>query len=212
MKTYDIVISGIGGQGVITLGNLLKVAGIKEGLHVGGAEKRGGAQREGGVTSHVRYRVLEQGEEGDERHTTRSGLIPPGRADMLIAYEPLEAVRHCDFLHPRSVVVLNTEAHLPTLVRMKKYAYPPLEDLLQNLCDFTPRVYAFDMDGLSREHFQDLLHISVISLGLALGLGEIPIRKEIFLEVVQERFPDFEQNKRGFELGLQLAQSARNHD
>lgn len=210
MKTYDIVICGFGGQGVITLGNLLRLAGIKEGISVSGAERRGGAQREGGVTSHVRYRLLEEGEKFDERRMTRSGLIPSGKADMLIAFEPLEAVRHCNFLNPRSVVVLNTEPSPPTLVRMKKYDYPPLDDLLGTLKEFTPLAYPFNINELSRDYFHDFLHISVIGLGLAVGVGDIPVCREKFLEVMQERFPDFEENQRGFDFGLRLGHSARN--
>jgi indolepyruvate ferredoxin oxidoreductase beta subunit len=210
MKTYDIVICGFGGQGVITIGNLLKLAAMKEGISVSGAERRGGAQREGGVTSHVRYRVWEEGDTFDERRMTRSGMIPSGKADMLIAFEPLEAVRHCNFLHPGSRVVLNTEPSPPTLVRMEKYTYPPLDDLLSTLKEFTCLVFPFNINQLSRDFFLDLLHISVISLGLAVGLGEIPVSKERFLEVLQERYPDFEKNQRGFELGLQLARSGGN--
>ncbi|MDH7499273.1 MAG: 2-oxoacid:acceptor oxidoreductase family protein [candidate division NC10 bacterium] len=210
MKTYDIVICGFGGQGVITLGNLLKLAGIKEGIRVSGAERRGGAQREGGVVSHVRYRLFEEGEAFDERRMTRSGLIPSGKADMLIAFEPLEAVRHCNFLHPGSVVVVNTEPSPPTLVRMKKYSYPALDDLLGTLRQFTPLIYPFNINELSRDYFHDFQHISVISLGLAVGVGEIPVSQGKFLEVLQERFPDFEGNRRGFHFGLRLGLSARN--
>ncbi len=210
MRTYDIVICGFGGQGVITIGNLLRLAAMKAGISVSGAERRGGAQREGGVTSHVRYRVWEEGDAFDERRMTRSGMIPSGKVDMLIAFEPLEGVRHCNFLHPGSRVVLNTEPSPPTLVRMQKYTYPPVDDLLSTLKEFTPLVFPFNINQLSRDFFQDLLHISVISLGLAVGLGEIPVSKEKFLEVLQERYPDFEKNQRGFELGLQLARSAGN--
>jgi indolepyruvate ferredoxin oxidoreductase, beta subunit len=212
MKTYDMVICGFGGQGVITIGSLLKLAAMKEGISVSGAERRGGAQREGGVTSHVRYRVWQEGDAFDERRMTRSGLIPSGKADMLIAFEPLEAVRHSNYLNPRSVVVLNTELSPPTLVRMKKFAYPPLDDLLSILRDFTPFVFPFNINELSRDFFQDFLHISVISLGLAVGLGEIPVAQERFLEVLRERYPNFENNQRGFDLGMRLAQSAKKGD
>jgi indolepyruvate ferredoxin oxidoreductase, beta subunit len=209
MRTFDIVICGFGGQGVITVGNLFKLAALKEGISVSGAEKRGGAQREGGVTSHVRYCLWEKGDTFDERRMTRSGLIPSGKADMLVAFEPLEAVRHSNYLHPRSVVVLNTEPSPPTLVRMKKVDYPPLEDLLSILKEFTPLVFPFNLNELSRDYFQDFLHVSVISLGLAVALAEIPIAKERFLEVLQERYPNFESNQKAFDLGLRLAHSAQ---
>jgi indolepyruvate ferredoxin oxidoreductase beta subunit len=209
MRTYDILICGFGGQGVITLGNLFKLAAIKQGISVSGAERRGGAQREGGVVSHVRYRVWEKEEAYDERRMTRSGLIPSGKANMMIAFEPLEGLRHCNFLNSRSVVVLNTEASPPTLVRMKQYAYPPWDEILGALRGFTPFIYPFNLNELSRDYFGDFLHISVISLGLALGLGDIPVSPEKFLEVIQERFPDFEENRRGFDFGFRLGLSAR---
>ena len=75
MKKYNILIAGVGGQGVVTLGLLLKYAAIKEGIMVAGTETRGASQREGSVNSHVRFAVLDPGEEYDERRGIHSSCL-----------------------------------------------------------------------------------------------------------------------------------------
>ncbi len=70
---YDILVCGIGGQGAISLGTALKLAALRQGLGVAGAERRGGAQREGVVTSNVRYF-----DENGGSAPAVSGLIPAG--------------------------------------------------------------------------------------------------------------------------------------
>lgn len=76
MKKINVYICGIGGQGTMTLGQLLKQAGLEEGMVVTGTESRGASQREGSVDSHVRFAVFEKGEKFDERrsiHSSHSG-------------------------------------------------------------------------------------------------------------------------------------------
>ena len=124
MISYDILICGIGGQGAISLGTVLKLAAIHEGLDVVGAERRGGAQREGIVTSNVRYRKLENGEVADERRAPASGLIPAGGADMMISMEPMEALRHGRWLNENSVVIVNDFPLTPVSVRIENASIP----------------------------------------------------------------------------------------
>jgi len=205
MKKYDIAIAGIGGQGVITLGTLLKLAAIKQGVRVTGSEKRGGAQREGPVTAFVRYQVLAPGETLPLRKDYHSAQLPTGGADMLVSLEPLEAVRVSSCLSERSVVVLNSFARVPIPVRLGQAEYPPLARIKEMLGAFTKRVYSFNMDEMSREAFGGVRQVNTICLGLAAGLGELPVSHEMLIEVIRENLPGFEENRRGFELGLERA-------
>jgi indolepyruvate ferredoxin oxidoreductase beta subunit len=202
MKRYDVLIAGIGGQGVITLGTLLKLAAIKEHVDVTGAEKRGGAQREGPVTSNVRYRTLEAWEQGDPRKEPFSGVIPRGGAHLLISLEPLEAARCLPFCGPQTVVLSDVTRRTPTAVRLGTQAYPPLDKLWAMLREVTSRVHPVDLEGLARRHFGDLRRVNVIALGLACARGDLPVSRESLLEVVRERLPGFEENRRAFEIGL----------
>ncbi len=205
MNAYDILICGIGGQGAISLGTVLKLAAIHEGLDVVGAERRGGAQREGIVTSNVRYRRLENGERIDERRMAVSGLIPTGGADMMISMEPVEALRHARWLNERSVVIVNDFPLTPVSVRMGEREYPSLETVYARLGEFTVNVHAFPIDRLSRLHFNSLRQVNTIALGMASALGDLPVSDESILAVVREQFPDFETNRRAFALGKETA-------
>src|SRR6056297_596737 len=84
---FDILIAGVGGQGVVLASRLLATAAIDSGYHVATAETIGMAQREGSVTSHVRI--------GDD---VCGSLIPGGNANLIIGLEPAEAARNIHFL------------------------------------------------------------------------------------------------------------------
>jgi indolepyruvate ferredoxin oxidoreductase beta subunit len=201
MIDYDILISGIGGQGVITLGTILKLAALEEGLEVFGSEARGGAQREGVVTSNVRYRKYDPADKIPMERRVCSSVIPKGSADLLISLEPLEALRHAVYLNSNSVVISNTFTLLPVHVRLGKADYPPMDEIIERLRRFTPNVYMFNIDELSLNNFDDLRHVNVICIGLAAALANLPISDDAILNVVKSELPGFEANKRGFELG-----------
>lgn len=205
MISYDILICGIGGQGAISLGTVLKLAAIHEGLDVVGAERRGGAQREGIVTSNVRYRKLENGEVADERRAPASGLIPAGGADMMISMEPMEALRHGRWLNENSVVIVNDFPLTPVSVRIGEREYPPLETVVTRLREFTAGVHVFPIDELSRRNFNSLRQVNTIALGMASALGSLPVSDESILAVVRGQFPDFETNREAFALGKRTA-------
>ncbi|MBI5015947.1 MAG: 2-oxoacid:acceptor oxidoreductase family protein [Deltaproteobacteria bacterium] len=205
MRRYDVLLAGIGGQGVITLGTLLKLAALREGVDVAGAERRGGAQREGPVTSNVRYRLLTDEERGDPRKAAFSGAIPRGGAHLLLALEPLEAVRSLSYANAETVIVTVVTPRVPTAVRLGTAVYPPLESLWDMLREVTPRVYPVDLEGLTRRGFGDLRRLNVVALGLASALGDLPVSAEALLDVVRDRLPGFEDNRRAFELGHEAA-------
>lgn len=209
MITYDILICGVGGQGVISLGTVLKLAAVREGLAVAGAERRGGAQREGVVTSNIRYRGLRKGEQYSEREMAVSGLIPAAGADMMISMEPMEALRHARFLHERSVVIVNESPLIPVSVRTGEREYPAAAVMYSRLREFTPEVHVFAIDELSRKNFDSLRQVNTISLGLAFELGGMPLSEESLLSTVKEQFPDYAANRDAFLLGRKTARAGK---
>jgi indolepyruvate ferredoxin oxidoreductase beta subunit len=209
VKRYDVLLAGIGGQGVITLGTLMKLAAIRAGVDVTGAERRGGAQREGPVTSNVRYRVLGDSERQDPRKRPFSGLIPRGGAHLLISLEPLEAARWLPYLNESSVVITETIPRVPTAVRLGTAEYPELETIWAMLHEVTPHVHPVEIEALSKQHFGELKQVNVIALGLAAALGDLPVPDEALLGIVRERLPGFEANRKAFEVGREAAQPGR---
>ncbi len=96
---YDIILAGVGGQGILTIAYLLDNAAVNRGLSFKQAEVHGMAQRGGAVYSHMR--ISDQ--------PVISDLIPEGSADMILSVEPLEVQRYLHFLQPRGVVVSNNQ-------------------------------------------------------------------------------------------------------
>jgi len=92
---YDVVVAGVGGQGVLWVAATIAAAALDAGLDVKQVEEHGMAQRGGSVLAHLRLADT----------AIHSGLIPHGTADLLLAMEPLEALRHVDVLAPDGVLL-----------------------------------------------------------------------------------------------------------
>jgi len=115
--TYDIILAGVGGQGVLSLATVIAAGASRAGLHIRQSEVHGMAQRGGSVLAHLRL----------SDSTIYSDLIPRGKADLVLAMEPLEALRYTDYLAPDGAVVSATEAF------RNIDAYPELERILASL-------------------------------------------------------------------------------
>lgn len=98
MIRTNIIISGVGGQGILSVAYVLSQAALERGWHVKQSEVHGMAQRGGAVLSHLRLSA----------DPIASDLIPKGMCDLLISVEPLEAARYLGFLSPEATVVTNT--------------------------------------------------------------------------------------------------------
>jgi indolepyruvate ferredoxin oxidoreductase beta subunit len=96
---YDIVLCGVGGQGVLSVAAIIAGAAVGEGFRVRQSEVHGMAQRGGAVLAHLRV--------SDAR--IHSDLIPGGGADMILSMEPLESLRYADFLGPEGILITARE-------------------------------------------------------------------------------------------------------
>jgi indolepyruvate ferredoxin oxidoreductase beta subunit len=97
--TYNIILAGVGGQGVLSLATVIAAAADRAGLKVRQSEVHGMAQRGGSVLAHLRI----------SDRTIHSDLVPRGRADLILAMEPLEALRYTDYLSAEGAVVSGIE-------------------------------------------------------------------------------------------------------
>lgn len=133
MKT-DIVLAGVGGQGILSIATILGTAALKENLYIKQAEVHGMSQRGGDVQSCLRI----------SSEPVASDLIPRGGADMIVSLEPMEALRYIDYLKPEGWVVTNTVpfVNIPN--------YPELESIKEELAH-CGNVVAFDMDEVAKE-------------------------------------------------------------
>jgi indolepyruvate ferredoxin oxidoreductase beta subunit len=121
MKVFNVLIVGIGGQGVILASNVLGEACIAEGIPVRCSETHGMAQRGGSVESHMRI------------GGRFSPLIPAGTADLILAFELLEALRYHHYLKEGGTILANDHLIVPTSVYVQKLPLPTREEVVERL-------------------------------------------------------------------------------
>jgi indolepyruvate ferredoxin oxidoreductase, beta subunit len=131
---YDIILAGVGGQGVLSLAAILARAAMIDGLQIRQSEVHGMAQRGGAVSAHLR--ISDGKIAGD--------LVPSGGADMILAMEPLESLRYLSFLKPDGIVVSAAESfvNIPD--------YPEIEKVLGAIRSL-PRSLVVDAAAVAKE-------------------------------------------------------------
>lgn len=197
MKEFNIVITGIGGQGSITLAMIIAESALKQGYDVKTTELHGLAQRGGTIPCHVRF--------GDKIY---SPLVLEGEADLIFGLEPLEALRACYYgsKQHKTVFIIDTHMVLPLSVAILGERYPSIEELLKDLEAFSDKVIMLDASDIVKKETGDVIATNVYMLGYALSKGFLPLDKKHVLEGIEETVPRkfFEVNKIVFELGMRV--------
>ena len=186
----NILVVGIGGQGVMTATEILAEAAIAMGHDAKKTEVAGMAQRGGVVSSHLRFgkKVL-------------SPQIMAGTADLLVGFESAEALRWCHYLKAGGLVLMNTSRLVPPVVDLGLYDYP--EDPMAEIRARGYKVHAFDAMAIAME-FGDVRLGNTVMLGAI--ADHLPFSAEILLDCVLKRFQRkgeklVELNRRAFEAG-----------
>lgn len=189
MKTRNILLSGVGGQGTITAAKLLTTGLMEEGYDVKMSEIHGMSQRGGTVLSQVRY--------GDD---VQAPVIEKGTADLLVAFELMEAMRYLDYLKPDGKLVINDTMiwPLPVVVGAAKYPEGILEELQKSA-----EVLTIPASQLAEE-LGNTRTMNVILLGAivkSMDLTDINWEK-IIRENIKPQFADM--NITAFQRGVDL--------
>jgi indolepyruvate ferredoxin oxidoreductase beta subunit len=129
----DIILSGVGGQGILSIATVIGWAALEENLHLKQAEVHGMSQRGGDVQSNLRL----------SSDRIFSDLIPKGGCDIILSLEPMEALRYLPWLSKRGWIVTNTTpfVNIPN--------YPPIEEVMAELRS-VPNVITLDCDAIAR--------------------------------------------------------------
>jgi indolepyruvate ferredoxin oxidoreductase beta subunit len=184
----DIVIIGVGGQGVILISDVIGRAAVKAGKPVRGAETHGMAQRGGSVVNHTRIGCR------------YSPMVPSGGADVLLALEPAEALRFAHFLSCDGVALVNVNPVLPVTVTTGKASYPSLDEILSPLASVCRDVKAMDATAMAKKA-GTAQAMNVVMLG---SLSRyIPLPEDMLVDAISEVVPKkyLDINKRAFDLG-----------
>lgn len=186
MKT-DIILSGVGGQGILSVATIIGEAATRMGLTLKQAEVHGMSQRGGDVQSNLRLSDA----------PISSDLIPLGAADMILSLEPMEALRYLPYLSAEGWIITSTAAfkNIPN--------YPDEEALMAEL-NSQPHVVALDIEKLAKEN-QMPKSGNVILLGAAAAFLKIldasTLRESVGRIFASKGEAVVEMNNRAFDLG-----------
>ncbi len=186
----DIILAGVGGQGILSIAFVIDNAALKEGLSFKQAEVHGMSQRGGAVQSHLRL----------SSRQIYSDLIPRGEADMLLSVEPLETLRYFDYLSPQGIVVTSSTPY------MNIQDYPELDAVLKKIRSVEKCVIV-DSEKLAKEAGSSRAQ-NMVMLGAASPF--LMLKRENLIEFIRVLFQPrgekiVEINLRAFELGSDAA-------
>ena len=195
LKEFNIVVAGVGGQGVITLMQIIAEAALKQGYDVKTSELHGLAQRGGSVPCHIRF--------GNKVY---SPLVMEGEAHLIIGLEPLEALRAAYFgsRENGTIFVVNSYRITPLSVYVAAEKYPSLNEIANTLREFSSKVFMINASEKVKKEVGSIVPSNVFMLGYALGKNLIPLEREAIVKAIEEIIPRkyVEMNKRVFELGM----------
>ena len=189
----DIILAGVGGQGILSIATVIGSAALEQGLYIKQAEVHGMSQRGGDVQSHLRL----------SDSPIHSDLIPRGGADLIVSLEPVEALRYLPFLSKEGWIVTNTVpfVNVPN--------YPPMDSVLGEL-EKLPRVISLDADATAKEILSPR-SANMVLLGAAASVIGI-LEPEKLREGIRRVFGRkgdavVEANIKAFDAGLSLSQN-----
>ena len=188
---YDVILAGVGGQGVLSVAAIIAEAAVRDGLMVRQSEVHGMAQRGGAVLAHLRI--------GDK--AIASDLVPRGAAEMILSMEPLESLRYAAWLSPNGALVSAAEP----LVNIPYY--PELSGIINTIKTF-PLSRIVEAAALAKEAGLARA-VNVVMVGAASAF--LPIEAKTLEDTIQKIFAQksdavAESNIKAFNLGRRAVQ------
>jgi len=193
-QVTNVLIVGVGGQGVLLASEVLSEMAMKAGMDVKKSEVHGMSQRGGVVSSHVKFgpKVF-------------SPIIPYGRADILISFEQAEALRAIDWLNPDGLLATSTTRLIPPIATSGKIKYP--DDPVAEIKKKVKNVIAIDADKIALEMGNPRL-VNILLLGVISTRLEFDVARwqEAIKARVKAKF--VELNLKAFARGREIAETA----
>jgi indolepyruvate ferredoxin oxidoreductase beta subunit len=194
---YNILLTGVGGQGLMLLSAVLGEASVAADIPVITQEQHGLAQRSGSISAHIRI------------GGGYSPMIPYGMAEMIIAMEAMEALRYIEYLKKDGVIVMNSRLMHPVIEtsnlvknRKDKLPYVSLEQILEKLSKVTNFVKVIDANNIAVEAGNPRTE-NIVLLGAASTADGFPLNQKQLISAIKKIVPEktIEANIKAFELG-----------
>ncbi len=192
-KVCNIVIAGVGGQGVLTIAGIIARSAMTQGLDIKASELHGLAMRFGSLQVHLRI--------GKKVH---SPMVASGQADIIVSHEPMEAVKATKFANKNTVFLYDTKKQIPSYSYIDKTKYPSLKEINKMLKKFSKHVIPIDASEEAEKLTGNVILSNTFILGRLVAEKVLPLRKEIVLKVLKELVPKktVKDNVRVFEEGF----------
>lgn len=192
-KSIKLIIVGVGGQGILTVSEILGTAAIMEGLPSVMSEVHGMAQRGGVVTTEMKI--------GD----FKSPLVEKGSADIILGFEPVETYRTLEKANTDTRIVTNIEPLVPPSVSAGQGQYPSVDELIKNMRDAGLKVITVNAQKLADEAGVSMAG-NIVMLGAMSALDNFILSKSAMHKAMEKRIPQkwLSQNIKAFESGYEL--------
>ena len=195
-KELNLIIAGVGGQGSVLASHIIADAAVKAGLKARVGETFGAAMRGGAVSSHIRIGT-----------DVRGPLVAEDKLDVLIALEPLEALRiGVKYLSSNGIALINTRP-IPSIdVNIGKSKYPEISDIITSLQKLCKKVVALDATELAIKA-GTAKALNIFMLGMTAATGLLPFQIDFLKETIKERVPKGTEdlNMKAFDAGYDAA-------
>ena len=189
-KKTSIVLTGVGGHGVITAANILGKAAVNAKINVYVSEVHGMAQRGGSVICTVRL--------GD----VSSPLLPSGTADAILSTEPIEALRYIQYANKKTKIITDITPIVPFTVSVGLAKYPNLEEVFKEIKSHA-ELYKIDAFKIARDAGA-IITKNIVLLGALAASNVLPLKTDILLKTILDNVPTKSKdiNKKAFEDGM----------
>jgi indolepyruvate ferredoxin oxidoreductase beta subunit len=193
MKNFNLIISGIGGQGVLTLAGVIGEAILQSGYDVKLAELHGLAQRFGPLSTHIRF--------GKDIH---SPLVKEGGADLILGLERLEVLHALRYAGKQTSILMDTKESVPTVLYRKKIKYPEIKEVITKVKSFTKDITPVDATRKVILAGAPPVTANIYLMGTAIARGLLPIKENKIISAMKATVPPkfLDMNKRVFRLGI----------
>jgi indolepyruvate ferredoxin oxidoreductase beta subunit len=192
--TCNVLLTGVGGEGVLMTSVIIARAANNEGYEVRGTQFHGLAQRGGSIPTQIRFgkRVY-------------SPMIPRGQADLILGLEPIEAARSAFYAtKERTGFVVDTYPVKPVYLNLLGHTYPSNEEIMKMIEPFSKKTIFVDASNICEEKFGNPIFGNVMAIGVSLSSGMLPLSKKCVLDAIKSTVPPkaIKENLSAFDLGL----------
>ena len=191
-ETYQMIVCGVGGQGILTISDIIVIAAQKKGFRILGSEVHGMAQKGGSVVTNLKI--------GKELF---SPVTPIGSCDVLVGLEQNETLRFLQFLKPEGTVITSETILFPVSWKKdKKAAELAREKIEENLAKYKARIVRINTEELANKAGLALAQ-NIVLLGALSQVKDFPLSTDELRDALKQRVPPkyLDQNMKAFELG-----------